>query len=156
MSLLVFLHLCCNISHVCSISALVKAGIEACANQTFVIVMIFASLLLCLCVWLVMDSTVKQSIITTALCKYNTIYIHTKSYPILYTGSTTLKYTLGTYPCITCIPRSVHCTAVKVEIRRVTHCGSDPEDLGTPASLYFSSRSFDTVPVMFDAGATNF
>jgi hypothetical protein len=38
-------------------------------------VMIFASLLLCLCVWLMMDSTVKQSIITTALCKYNIIYI---------------------------------------------------------------------------------
>ena len=68
-------NVCCNISHVCYMSALVKAGIEACANQTFVIVVIFASLLLCLCVWLVMDSTIKQSIITTALCKYNIMYI---------------------------------------------------------------------------------
>ena len=67
--------------------------------------MIFASLLLCLCVWLVMDSTVKQSIITTALCKYNNIYICIPNLSILYTGSTTLKiYTwyviLASFVCL--------------------------------------------------------
>ena len=105
--------------------------------------------------WLVMDSTVKQSIITTALCKYNTIYIHTKSSYTIYRFNNTEIYTWYViFASFVYEKRSLHSSK-----------GRDQENhalLERPRGFVLSrqllplQQELDTVPVMFDVGDTNF